>query len=301
MNILELSNVNKSYGNFKAVDSLSLSVKPGTIFGLLGPNGAGKTTTIRMIMAIILPDNGNILFEGRERTMADLQKIGYLPEERGLYPKMKIMDILIFLGQLKGLCKSEAIKKTEYWLERLSLSKWRLNKVQDLSKGMQQKIQFIATVMSDPKILILDEPFSGLDPINTKVIKDIILELKMQGKAIIFSTHIMEQVEKLCDHIVLINKGQNILDGNLSEVKRKFRRNAFRLFFDHENHIDFSKYEEIKHIKEKEKYIEIHLKNGSEINSVLTDILKDNKINRFEIYEPSLNNIFINVVEGKNE
>lgn len=302
MNILELNNINKNYGKFKAVDSLSLSVKEGIIFGLLGPNGAGKTTTIRMIMTIILPDDGQVIFRGKERTAEDLNKIGYLPEERGLYPKMKVIDTLLFFGRLKGLTKEVSIERADYWLKRLDIHKWRQNKVQELSKGMQQKIQFITTIISDPDILILDEPFSGLDPINTKLIKDIILELKEKGKAIIFSTHIMEQVEKLCDNIVLINKGRNILDGNLYDIKKRFRKNAFRLFLEDKNNLNIAGIEEIEDIVNKEKYVEVHLKEGAEIHSVLSEILKDNRVDRFEIYEPSLDNIFINVVEeGKNE
>jgi len=301
MNILELSGVNKSYGSFRAVDSLSFKMEKGTVFGLLGPNGAGKTTTIRMIMTIILPDSGDILLNGEKITMDSLNTIGYLPEERGLYPKMKVLDILMFFARLKGIDKETALKRTDYWLKRLELENWRMNKLQDLSKGMQQKIQFIATIINDPELIILDEPFTGLDPINTRTIKDIITEMKNRGKSIIFSTHIMEQVEKMCDHILLINKGRNILDGRLREVKRRFRENAFRVYLDEHGEIDFSSYGGVDHVKKKDGYLEVFLKNDEEIGEILSDIVKRHPVTRFEMYEPSLNDIFINVVEGKNE
>ncbi len=301
MNVLELSDVTKSYGSFKAVDSLTFATEKGSIFGLLGPNGAGKTTTIRMIMTIILPDNGEILFNGDKITIKALHNIGYLPEERGLYPKMKILDVLTFFGRLKGLERVSAVQKAEYWLKRLDLEKWKMNKIQDLSRGMQQKIQFITTVINDPDLIILDEPFTGLDPINTKMIKDIILEMKNNGKSIIFSTHIMEQVEKLCDNILLINKGKNILDGRLREIKKKFRKNAFRIFLEEDKAINLDKHESVEEVRKKDGCVEVYLKNDADMNKILSEIVRENNISRFEIYEPSLNDIFINVVEGENE
>jgi ABC-2 type transport system ATP-binding protein len=226
---LELRDVRKSYGDFAAVKGVSLQVPPGTIYGLLGPNGAGKTTSIRMIMDIIAPDSGEVLFFDRPRRPADLKRVGYLPEERGLYKRMTVADHLAFLGELRGLKRGEALTRGRRWLERMDLGAWEKKKVEELSKGMQQKIQLAGTVLHEPDIIILDEPFSGLDPINQELFKQVFADFKAEGKAILFSTHVMEQAEKLCDEICLISHGRAVLQGGLREMKRRMGGNSYRL------------------------------------------------------------------------
>ncbi|HVT61198.1 MAG TPA: ATP-binding cassette domain-containing protein [Thermoanaerobaculia bacterium] len=229
---IELRGVQKRFGDFVAVGGVSLLVQPGVLFGLLGPNGAGKTTTIRMMMDIIAPDAGEVFFFGRERRPEDLKRVGYLPEERGLYRKMTVVDQLVFLGELRGLKRRQSLPKIERWLERVELGAWGKRKVEELSKGMQQKVQLIGTVLHEPDILILDEPFSGLDPINQGLFKDLFFEYKQRGKTILFSTHVMEQAEKICDHIGLISQGRVILSGELKEIKRRLGGNSYRLVAD---------------------------------------------------------------------
>src|SRR3954463_11515304 len=232
MPLLELQHLKKYYATQKAVDDISFSVEKGTIFGLLGPNGAGKTTLLRMITGIFYPDQGNIVFDGRKfDPMKDIEKIGYMPEERGLYKKMKIGEQALYLAQLKGLDKATAMEFIKDWFRRLEMGSWWNKKVEDLSKGMQQKFQFVTTVLHQPKLIILDEPFSGLDPVNSNVIKDEIFRLAKEGATIIFSTHRMEQVEEICDHIVLVNKGQKLLDGTVKGVKQQFKQNLFKISF----------------------------------------------------------------------
>ena len=226
---IELNNVSKVFGKFQAVDSLSFQVPRGVIFGLLGPNGAGKTTTIRMIMNITAADSGEIRVLGNPMTRETQNRIGYLPEERGLYRKMKIGEHLLFLAAIKAVPREDARRRIAEWAEKLELKPWMKKKVDELSKGMQQKVQFIATVIHDPEILILDEPFSGLDPINTSIIKDYLIEFRHKGKTIIFSTHVLEQAEKLCDEITLLARSKKILEGNLRELKRRFSRNLLQL------------------------------------------------------------------------
>jgi ABC-2 type transport system ATP-binding protein len=228
-NNLELRDVRKSYGDFVAVAGVSLTVEPGVICGLLGPNGAGKTTTIRMIMDIIAPDQGEVLLFGRPRQPDDQRRIGYLPEERGLYRKMTVVDQLLFLAELRGLKRREAQPRIDRWLERVDLAQWAHKKVEELSKGMQQKIQLIGTVIHEPELLILDEPFSGLDPLNQELFKELLIEYRDRGRTILFSTHGMEQAEKICDHIGLISHGRVVLEGALREIKRKMGGNAYRL------------------------------------------------------------------------
>lgn len=222
---IEVRSISKRYDKFQAVQDVSFTVGRGRVFGLLGPNGAGKTTTIRMIMNIIAPDTGEVRIMGRPSTDGINREVGYLPEERGLYRKMKVLDHLVFLGEIRGLEVSEAKKKAQYWLERVELADRAQKKVEELSKGMQQKIQLIGCVIHDPSILVLDEPFSGLDPVNQRVFKDLLAEYKASGRTLVFSTHIMEQAEKLCDDIVLINRSQLVLEGTLSDVKRRFSGN----------------------------------------------------------------------------
>jgi ABC-2 type transport system ATP-binding protein len=226
---LELRDVRKSYGDFVAVNGVSLTVPPGSIFGLLGPNGAGKTSTIRMIMDITAPDSGEVRFFGHPRTDDDLRRVGYLPEERGLYRKMTVLDQLVFLGEIRGLKKKELLPKIEHWLDRVDLAGWKKKKVEELSKGMQQKVQLIGTVLHEPDLLILDEPFSGLDPINQELFRDLLLGYRQQGKSVVLSTHGMELAERLCDHICLIFQGRAVLDGGLKEIKRRMGGNAYRV------------------------------------------------------------------------
>ena len=229
---LELIEVRKAYGDFVAVAGVSMAVPPGTIFGLLGPNGAGKTTTIRMILDIIAPDSGEVRLFGRPRRPEDLERIGYLPEERGLYRKMTVVEHLAFLGELHGLAPRDATARAERWLERLELAERAKAKVEELSKGMQQKVQLAGTVLHEPEVVILDEPFSGLDPINQGLFKDVLAEFKAEGRTILFSTHVMEQAEKLCDHICLISRGRAILEGELAEIKRRLGGNSYRVVAD---------------------------------------------------------------------
>ena len=229
--MLELVGITKRYDGVTAVDALSLRIEPGGIFGLLGPNGAGKTTTIRMIMGVIEPDEGEVRIFGEPFSERIKDSIGYLPEERGLYRKMKVLDHLVFLGEIKGVPAGVARERGKKWLERLELGDWADKTVESLSKGMQQKVQFIATVLHEPKLVLLDEPFTGLDPINTQILKDIIEELQQDGRAVVLSTHLMEQVEKLCKRICLINKGRKILEGSLADIKMQFGRNVVTIRF----------------------------------------------------------------------
>jgi ABC-2 type transport system ATP-binding protein len=232
MNQLSLAHIEKKYDQYAASADVSFDIPKGSIFGLLGPNGAGKTTLIRMITRIIFPDSGTILFDGQPLQEEHTNRIGYMPEERGLYKTMKVYEHLVYLARLKGLSSSQANKKVNFWLEKFEISGWKQKKIEELSKGMAQKIQFIATVIHDPELLILDEPFSGLDPINAKLIEDEIYHLKQQGKTIIFSTHRMEQVEEICDEIVLIHKGHKILSGAVPELKQQFKENKYRVQYD---------------------------------------------------------------------
>ncbi|MFL5811781.1 MAG: ABC transporter ATP-binding protein [Flavisolibacter sp.] len=299
MPLLELQGLRKYYATQKAVDDISFSVEKGTIFGLLGPNGAGKTTLLRMITGIFYPDQGNILFDGKKfDPMKDIEKIGYMPEERGLYKKMKIGEQALYLAQLKGLDRNHAIKMIKDWFVRLEMESWWNKKVEDLSKGMQQKLQFVITVLHNPQLIILDEPFSGLDPVNSNVIKDEIFKLAKNGATIIFSTHRMEQVEEICDQIVLVNKGQKILDGTVKNVKQQFKQNLFRVGFSsmpaNTNNDTF----EI--VKQNEDYsFIVKITDGHSPNDVLRYFLQsDASIVAFNEILPSLNEIFIQLVEG---
>lgn len=299
MDALRVENVSKTYDSFKAVDDISFAIQEGRLFGLLGPNGAGKTTTMRMIMNIIIPDNGNIyLFE---ETFREKHKniIGYLPEERGLYPKMKLIDHLQFLGEMKGLASAEAKKIALQWMERFSLMEWEKKKIQELSKGMQQKVQFIGTVMHSPRLLILDEPFSGLDPVNVKFVKDVILSLKREGKTIILSTHMMDQAEKLCEDICLINKGKVIIQGNLGEKKREYGHNAVILEYSGDGAF-IGSLPMVEKLNDYGNYMEIQLKDDASPNALFQALAgKDLEIKKFEAAETTLNEIFIEIVEGK--
>ena len=299
MALLELHNLKKYYATQKAVDDISFSVEPGTIFGLLGPNGAGKTTLLRMITGILYPDSGSILFKGEPfDAMKDVEQIGYMPEERGLYKKMKIGEHALYLAQLKGLEKNEALRLIKEWFIKLEMQSWWNKKVEDLSKGMSQKLQFVTTVLHDPKLIILDEPFSGLDPVNSNIIKEEIFKLAKKGATIIFSTHRMEQVEEICDQIVLVNKGQKILDGSVKEVKQQFKQNLFKIGLDYNTSPGNSNVFEV--IKENEDHsLIVKIQQGYTPNDVLLHYINQNiPIHSFQEILPSLNEIFIQLVEG---
>jgi len=297
MNIVEIRNVMKRFDEFVAVNNLSFEVRQGTIFGLLGPNGAGKTTSIRMILDIFAPDGGEILVLGKHVSPEIQQRIGYLPEERGLYKKMKVGEQIVFFANLKGLATNIAQKRTDEWLERMKLSEWKNKNAVELSKGMQQKVQFIATVLHEPELLILDEPFSGLDPVSVDLLKGVILDLKSQGRTIIFSTHQMEQVEQMCDEICLINHGTKVLSGSVREVKRRFGRNT--IMMDYEGDDSFISDELIKRHKRLANHSEMVLQDGADEQEVLRRAVAAGvRVNRFEMVEPSLNEIFIESVTG---
>ncbi|MFN8264704.1 MAG: ATP-binding cassette domain-containing protein [Chitinophagaceae bacterium] len=296
--ILEIQHLKKYFASQKAVDDISFKLEKGSIFGLLGPNGAGKTTLIRMITGIFYPDEGSIMLNGKAfNPVNDVIDIGYMPEERGLYKKMKVGEQAMYLAQLKGLSKAEAFERVKYWFEKFEMSSWWNKKVEDLSKGMGQKLQFVTTVLHEPKLVILDEPFSGLDPVNSNLIKDEIYNLAKKGTSIIFSTHRMEQVEEICDHIVLVNKGNKILDGGVNEVKQQFKENIFNLELDTDgaslNHPSF-------HVeKQNGKELIVKINEGHNSNDVLLHFINQNKkIVAFHEILPSLNDIFIHLVEG---
>lgn len=298
MSILTVDHVYKSFDSVRAVHDLSLELPSGVIFGLLGPNGAGKTTTIRMIMDIIIPDRGKIYLMGKPNSQQLRDQVGYLPEERGLYRKMKIGQLLKFLAEMKGMSFSHSKDKINFWLERFELVDWIDKKVEELSRGMQQKLQFIATIIHEPKLIILDEPFTGLDPMNTELIKDIMIEQKNSGATIIFSTHLMEQVEKLCDSICLINEGKSVLSGNLRQIKKNFSKNVIRLEF--EGTADFLNNQQlIKSFSEHDNFVEIHPAPQTTIQQILQAAVQQVTISRFEIMEPSLHEIFIETVTNK--
>jgi len=297
-NILELKNLQKHYATQKAVDDVSFSIKQGSIFGLLGPNGAGKTTLLRMITGIFYPDSGDLLFDGKPfDPQNDFVHIGYMPEERGLYKKMKIGEQAMYLAQLKGLSRSESLEKIKFWFKKFEMESWWNKKVEDLSKGMSQKLQFVTTVLHEPKLIILDEPFSGLDPLNANLIKDEIYGLAQRGSTIIFSTHRMEQVEEICDHIILMNLGKKILDGTVTDVKQQFKENKFNIQFKGQPTQLASPIFTIEH-QEKQQLI-VKINEGYTSNHVLNYLLQqDVLIERFNEILPSLNDIFIHLVEG---
>jgi ABC-2 type transport system ATP-binding protein len=280
-----------------AVDHLSLSIEAGQMFGLLGPNGAGKTSSIRMMMGITMPDAGRVELFGKPFERASLDRVGYLPEERGLYKKMKVLDQLVFFGQLHGLSAEEANKRALDWAKRLEIADSLDKKTQELSKGMQQKIQFIATLLHDPGLVVMDEPFSGLDPVNATLLQDALLDLKSRGKAILFSTHRMDQVEKLCDSICLINGGVAVLSGKVREIKRRYQRD--RVVVEFEGSDAFLKSDEIAEATNYSGHAEIKLKPQGDSQKLLHLAASMATIYRFELVEPSLEEIFIQTVGGK--
>jgi len=299
MNILELENIKKYFASQKAVDDISMQIGEGSIFGLLGPNGAGKTTLLRMVTGIFYPDSGNIIFEGKKfNAMEHIRDIGYMPEERGLYKKMKIGEQALYLARLKGMSKAEAMENIKKWFVKFEMESWWNKKVEDLSKGMSQKLQFVTTVLHQPKLIILDEPFSGLDPVNANLIKDEIYNLAKNGSAVIFSTHRMEQVEEICDHIVLVNKGKKILDGTVNNVRQSFKENIYSINASTEVDIESNALFTVVN-KQKDK-IFIKLNEGVKTNEVLQFLInKDIQVNNFNELLPTLNEIFIKLVQGK--
>ncbi len=295
---LVVEHVNKSFAEFLVIKDLSMEVKEGAIFGFLGANGAGKTTTMRMILDILRPDSGRIAWNGKDVREVPRRNWGYLPEERGLYPKMKVEELLIFLARLNGLTKEAAEKALDEWLERFQITANRKRRVEELSKGNQQKVQFLATILHDPAILVMDEPFSGLDPVNANVLKEAFLEMQRRGKTIIFSTHQLEQVEELCQDIVIIHKGQTIVQGSVQEVKRQHGRNVVRLKLDNDPEARWlDTLEGVQVTKRRQDYIEMRIQAHLNPNLIVEAALQHGGIiSRFELVEPSLTDIFIEQV-----
>jgi ABC-2 type transport system ATP-binding protein len=297
MPVVELAGVTKAYENKVAVSNLSLSIHAGQIFGLLGPNGAGKTSSIRMMMGITLPDSGHVNLFDKPFQRNSLEQVGYLPEERGLYKKMKVLDQLVFFGQLHGLNAAEAHQRTGEWAARMEIADALPRKTEELSKGMQQKIQLIATLLHSPRLIVMDEPFAGLDPVNAVLVERTLLDLKDQGKAILFSTHRMDQVEKLCDSICLINNGEAVLSGNLRQIKKGYERNHVIVEFEGDS--SFLNSEEVAEAKNFSGHAEIKLKPHGDAQKLLHEAAAMATIYRFELVEPSLEEIFIQTVGGK--
>ena len=302
MEILKAEGIRKQFAGHLALDDVSISVPEGSIFGLLGPNGAGKTTLIRIINRITAQDEGEMFFEGRRIQPDDIHRIGYLPEERGLYKKMKVGEQAVYLAQLKGLSKQEAMEKLRYWFKKFDIAAWWNKKVEELSKGMQQKVQFIVTVLHEPKLLIFDEPFSGFDPINVNLLKEEILNFRKKGTTVIFSTHNMSSVEELCDHIALINNSKKILDGSMKQIKEDYKKNIFEIRY--ENHID-----SLAEILPNEYVLlsedttgiirnaRVQIPGHSSPNDLLTHAIKHVEIHGFTEIMPSMNDIFISKVK----
>jgi|SRR5579864_7576122 len=299
MYTIELVQVRKNYGDFVAVKNLTFNIEQGSVFGLLGPNGAGKTSTIRMMIGITAPDSGEVRLFGRPFDRKALEKVGYLPEERGLYKKMQMLDQLIFLAELHGMAAAAARQEAIEWCNRLDISDKLASKVEELSKGMQQKIQFIAALLHDPDFIIMDEPFAGLDPVNADLLKNVLLEMKKKGKTILFSTHRMDQVEKLCDSICLINRGEAVLQGDLKQIKARYGKNSVQIgyegdgaFLEHNTLVSaFNDYG---------NYVEVRLAPGADPQQLLHMVAERSRIDRFELMEPSLEEIFKEVV-GKTD
>jgi len=292
---VELTGVSKSYGDFVAVDSLSFSIQPGGIYGLLGPNGAGKTSTLRMMIGIIVPDSGQISIFGEPLIRAHMDTFGYLPEERGLYRKMKVLEHLVFLGQLKGLTGAEAARRAQSWCERFELTAWTGKKVEELSKGMQQKVQFIGAILHDPRLIIMDEPFAGLDPANAVALKDVLLELAKKGKTILLSTHRMDQVERLCQSICLINHGRAVLEGDLNQIKARYGRRNVQIKYEGDARF-LNEPRLVQSFNDYGNYVEVRLAPGADAQEFLHLASSCARLSKFELMEPSLEEIFIGVV-----
>ena len=299
MNIVQVENISKHFGEFKAVDNVSFNIEKGSVYGLLGPNGAGKTTTIRMVMDIIAPDSGKITFSGNQQSGDYADQIGYLPEERGLYRKMKVKDVILFMAELRGMNRADTFNEIDRWLQKMDLTEWKDKKIEELSKGMAQKIQFIATVIHKPGLIILDEPFSGLDPINMTLLKDLMLELNADGATIIFSTHIMEQAEKLCERICLVNTGKIVLEGDLSEIKKSFGRSSVEI--EYSGNVDLIKNSQfVERCNDFGRYVEVKLRAPEHYSALLRELVEASvDITRFELMEPTLHEIFVQSVKGE--
>lgn len=300
--MLSIRNIVKQYAEHRALDHVSIEVQKGKIFGLLGPNGAGKTSLIRIITQITAPDEGEIWLDGEKLNPSHISKIGYLPEERGLYKKMEIGEQMLYLARLKGLSKADATKRIKYWFEKMEMQTWWKKKVEDLSKGMQQKVQFVATIVHDPELIILDEPFSGFDPVNAEIITNEILELNRNGATIIFSTHRMESVEQLCDHIALIDKSKKILDGSVKEIKNSYRNNTFRIeYIGDDVEMNNGMFEILgQRSTEDAKEITVKINEGKTSNDILAYLIPIVHINQLTEVVPSINEIFIRNVKNLN-
>lgn len=303
VSIVEVDRVSKAYGKKIAVESLSLTIEAGSMFGLLGPNGAGKTSTIRMIVGITMPDSGQVRLFGKPFSRDLLGRLGYLPEERGLYKKMNVLDQLVFMGEIRGLSAAVAKTRAQYWCERLSILDAMDKKTEELSKGMQQKIQFIATLLHEPDFLIMDEPFSGLDPVNTVLLQDTLLDLRKEGKAILFSTHRMDQVEKLCDSICLVNGGKAVLQGKMRDVKGRYPRNRMLLEFQGNpvfltDPLVTASADEIRNFG---NHVELKLNAQADPRALLQHFMQSAQVLRYELVEPSLEEIFIQTVGGRSD
>ncbi|WP_432712927.1 ABC transporter ATP-binding protein [Pedobacter sp.] len=301
--MLQVNNIVKQYAAHLALDDVSINIEQGKIFGLLGPNGAGKTSLIRIITQITAPDSGEVLFNGKRLNADHISQIGYLPEERGLYKKMEIGEQVLYLAKLKGLSTPEATKRIKYWFEKLEMGSWWNKKVEDLSKGMQQKVQFVATVLHQPELIILDEPFSGFDPVNADVIKNEILELNKQGATFIFSTHRMESVEELCDHIALIHQSKKILDGAVSDIKQQYRNHTF--WVDYHGAYNLAQANPEFNVLETASSngttkLKVQLSPAQNANHLLQALLPHVEINRLDEVIPTMNDIFIDKVKPKN-
>jgi ABC-2 type transport system ATP-binding protein len=301
MHLLQIQNITKQFSNHLALDDVSCKIEKGKVFGLLGPNGAGKTTLIRILTRITAPDKGEILFNGKILSEKDLENIGYLPEERGLYKKMEVGEQALYLAQLKGLSKQEALKRLRYWFQKFEIERWWKRKVEELSKGMQQKMQFITTIIHEPELLILDEPFSGFDPINANLLKEEILAQKEKGNTVILSTHNMASVEEICDDIVLINKSKKILEGSIPEIKNRFKKNRFIVEIEKNSNIsDINLPHYFKLISQNEKnhsmVFDIQILQKTPSNELLTYFIEKNTIISFQELLLSMNDIFIETV-----
>jgi ABC-2 type transport system ATP-binding protein len=290
--VVHLDGVTKTFGKHVAVDDLTLTIPRGSVYGFIGPNGAGKTSTIRMIMHIHLADRGTVEVLGAPAGRTTARRIGYLPEERGLYPKMRVRDVILYFGRLKGRTRAELAPRIDEWLEKFGLSPWRLKKCQELSKGMQQKVQFIATVIHEPELVILDEPFSGLDPVNTEVLIGVIEQLKRAGKTVIFSTHVMEHAEKLCDAVFMICKGKKVLDGTLEEIRARFRDDVIEVEGDGER-AAFEGAPGVTAVREHPGRYELTVARGADVQRILQHALARFRVRRFEVRAPRLHDIFL--------
>ncbi len=299
MVLLNVQKIEKKFGDFRAVSDVSFNLEGGKIYGLLGPNGAGKTTTIRMIMNILVPDSGSIELFGQKMSDDLKNRLGYLPEERGLYPKMKVLPLLQFFGEMHGLTAAEAKKRAVFWLEKLEISDKSSLKAEELSKGQQQKIQFISAIIHNPELLILDEPFTGLDPVNVNLFKDIILDLKKENRAIIFSTHLMESAEKLCDEVLMINQGRKVLDGPLKTIQQSYGKKTILLEYSGDQQI-IEQQEMVSSVNNYGNYAEIILHDNYSSDDFLRKICPVLSVHRFEAARTSLNDIFISIVKGDN-